>query len=141
MIAASITGNRCSHEGCKARPLRGGSYCHFHDPTKVAEVAMARKRGGLHRHGKPSDLVHVIAPTSANEVKELSAKIIAGVLNQTIEPRLARLALAACRTYLMALTTASLVPWTRRGTQTPPPDPDRAEAILKELSESCDRTT
>jgi hypothetical protein len=44
----------CSHRNadghlCGAAPLRDSEYCLFHDPERAAEVAEARKLGGLRR--------------------------------------------------------------------------------------------
>jgi hypothetical protein len=104
-----------------------------------------RSKGGQHAHGQVKHggemLRDVAAPTSATEVKQLSARIMAAVINGTIEIKTARLALLAGRTFLTAETVASLVPWQRRSAQSPPPDADQSAAILKELSESCDRST
>ena len=92
-----------------------------------------KQRGGLRAHHR-KELCDVVAPSSANEVKQLSARIMAAVINGTIDIKTARLALLAGRTFLTAETVASLIPWQRRSAQSPPPDPDRTREILEELS-------
>lgn len=115
--------------------MKGCQFCFVHNPERAAQAEAARVRGGKHSKNR-DNLRGIQPPSSAGEVRDLSARIVAAVLNGTLEARTARLALLACRTFLTALTTESLVPWQKRSSSEPMPDADRTEQILRELSES-----
>lgn len=77
-------------------------------------------------------------PNSAAEVRQLSAKIIAQVLNHRLDLKIARLVLLACRTFLQAATMESLIPCERRSAQPDTLDERHREEILAELSKSLE---
>lgn len=47
---ATCKAKNASGKPCKMKPLKGSAYCFNHAPSKAAERAQARKRGGEARH-------------------------------------------------------------------------------------------
>jgi len=52
---------------CQAYALEGGEYCFMHEPSRAAERALARSKGGRARHGRAigssCSCIHVGTPT------------------------------------------------------------------------------
>lgn len=91
--------DRCTYQDesgpCQATPQRESDgdgharYCFWHDPTKVAEQAEARKKGGRNSHRRLSPAIpDAQPPRSAQEVSDLLARVMASVLRGETDPKI-----------------------------------------------------
>jgi hypothetical protein len=60
---------------CSANALTGSTYCFAHDPTKAADRAKARSKGGRARHGRTD-----IKPDEHEQIDQLTPENILRVL-------------------------------------------------------------
>jgi len=66
-------------EPCAAPALPGSSYCFHHDPTRAAERAAARRKGGKARHGRKIAQSDVAVDLSLVDVSDVMALLERGV--------------------------------------------------------------
>jgi hypothetical protein len=85
----------CRHKGpngnrCKARPLRGGRYCFWHDPNKSQARKDAGRTGGLQgrRRTLPADIAD-FSVDSAASVVELLSRTVNQTLRGEVDPKVA----------------------------------------------------
>src|SRR4051794_25671758 len=80
-----------SGDGCKAAPVKGSRFCYFHSPDLAEKRADNRRRGGENSR-RYVLLPDVEPPTNAHEVKELMSRVLAGVLQGNVDPKIANAA-------------------------------------------------
>lgn len=56
-MKSTSTGRNCTAlnrkgQPCQCHAIAGSTFCHFHEPSRAAQLAAQRKRGGMARHGR-----------------------------------------------------------------------------------------
>jgi hypothetical protein len=91
---------------CRGRALGDSGYCVFHDPTRAAERAEARKKGGHNRAS--SARLRALVPPRLVSIFDVLEATLAEVHDGTLEPGRANAMANIARALVAVLTAGEL---------------------------------